>query len=109
MTHNDPSQNGSRLDRIERDIDHLLSIQARHDEHLAKHDEQLDRIAGVLEVVVENEKRLTERLDSLATAQRQTDDKVAKLTENVAELTENMNAFIRVVDGIERRPPPPTV
>jgi len=125
MTPSDSPQNGSRLDRIERGLEMLLQSVAKHDAHLAALDQ---KIAEILESQAAAENRMEARIDALdgkldrigdemlefrqdlkqlLTAQVLLNDAQQRTDAKVAQLTDNVNALVRVVDDLIPRPPPP--
>jgi hypothetical protein len=90
----------------EKTIQFLLDQQAGHDERLAKLETNVTRLATIAEMQIEAHDRLTKETNAQirALAEGQ-DQKMADLRDKVNSVTENMNALIRVVDGMIRRPP----
>ena len=105
---------GSRLDRIERAIEHLLDVSARHDASLAAVGERtaqnqihLDALTVMMNAMNANMDRFQQEfqqdLKILLTAQVLLTDRVDKVTEGQKHTDERLNALIQVVDGFYRR------
>ncbi len=88
--------NGSRMDRFERGLEHLLKAQATHEARAAARFEELERarqeFGSDLSQLLKAQVLLTDSQRSLIEAQRQTD--------------ERLDALIQVVDPIIRKRPP---
>ena len=87
---------------VEKTMEFLLSQQAGHDQRLAQLEANVTRLATIAEKQIEAHDRLARetstKINALADAQQRAEVEMA-------ELRENMNALIRVVDGLVRRPP----
>jgi chromosome segregation ATPase len=115
-----PPVNGSRLDRIENAIAHLVETQA-HQEM------RLDRFMQALERIERNQQQLLTAQVLLTDAQRKTEEKLGLLADSHLRLVENqqrleavqqrlaetqqhteerLNALIQIVDELIRRRPP---
>jgi hypothetical protein len=83
------------------------------DSHNGSGSSRLDRLEGIMELLVEDHVRFQEQHKQLLTAQVVLTDRVDKLTQGVLELRESqrhtderLNALISIVDDpIHRRPP----
>lgn len=108
---------------VEKTIEFLLQNQARHDATLAKHQDLIGSLAGVVRdlalqvdrisdaqahtdrIVLQltgTMKELAEGQKKLAEAQLRTEEKIARLAEGQGDTTEKLNALLRVVDGMIR-------
>jgi hypothetical protein len=87
------------------------------DPHNGSGPSRLDRLEGLMELVVEDHVRFQEEHKQLLTAQIVLTDRVDKLTQGVLELRESqkesqkhtderLNALITIVDDLIRRRPP---
>jgi peptidoglycan hydrolase CwlO-like protein len=104
--HNGNSQ--SRLDRLEGLMELLIT------DHLRFSDEHRQLLTSQV-LLVDSMDGLTKRVDKLASAfhelteaQALTERKIQELTEAQKHTDERMNALITVVDGIVRRGPQPS-
>ena len=75
---------------------------------------RLDRMEGLMELLIDDHVRFQDDLKQLLTAQVVLTDRVDKLTVSVATLAEaqkhtdeRLNALISIVDGLIRKQPPP--
>ena len=131
--------NHSRLDRIERLLEHLAEAQAKHeagaearlqrgDERLnhlleaqTEHGTRLDRIEGNIEKTVGLIRQLAEHADKKMAATderirqmseetdrrfRETDERFRQTEVRFRETDERLNALIKILDGVIRKRPP---
>jgi hypothetical protein len=84
-----------------------------NDSHNGSGQSRLDRLEGLMELLVEDHVRFQEEHKQLLTAQVVLTDRVDKLTQGVLELKESQkhtderfNALISIVDDLIRRRPP---
>ena len=109
-----PQPNGDRMDRFERGLERLLSVQAEHQTRLDRIEREAERtqsqireqgenIHGLIDVAQAHQASL-ERLIvfSEETAQRFRDSAVRS-----RETDERLNALIKIVDEVVRKQPPP--
>ncbi len=110
-------KNGSRLDRIERGLEHLLETQARHAAAAEVRFERIERtqqefrsdLSQLLKaqvVLVDAQLTTNENLAALAEAQPKTVESQRKTDEKLRETGEKLDALIQVVDDIVRGRPP---
>lgn len=89
--------NGDRMDRIERSMEHLLGVQARHDERIAGTEEMASRAWRAIEALADKQGKLDDALGSLAGAiervagidaerGRRLDERIDKLVSAIGEL-----------------------
>lgn len=71
-----------RMDRFERGMEHLLQMQAGHDERLTRIESLVEANAKAIDRLTERVDRLTERVDRVT-------ENVNRLTEDVTRLTED--------------------
>ncbi len=107
-------ESDERFERIERTMEFLAQSQvrfdanqarsdanqARHEESQARFDARMNKISVELETVVRMQRGQLEVLDTVLAAQRRTELKIQKLVEQTRRTDNNMNALIKVVDGI---------
>ncbi len=113
---NPGDKNGSRLDRMEKSIEGLLEIVARHDvqigalaERQTAHEDLIDKLlhsqqqllTAQVVFVDETRKAITE----VSLAQKRTEVKLAEVTDKLHEVTDKLNALISVVDNWPRERP----
>lgn len=112
----DNTGNADRLDRIEQALEHLISVQASHDNSItglfavqAQHQARLDRIESHLEGLAGDIESLVSLIRTLA---EQADRRFADLAEAQRHTDERLNSLIKMVDDIVRgrgpEPPQPT-
>ena len=101
---------------VEKTIEFLLGQQAGHDERLAQLETKVTHLATIAEMQIEAHDRLARQtaaqIGALAESQRQLVDSQRQLAESqrageesAAQVRENLNALIRIVDELIRRPP----
>ncbi|MCP5112360.1 MAG: hypothetical protein GY953_16165, partial [bacterium] len=96
--------NGDRMDRVERGLDHLLDMQAKHEAAAESRFRRIEAAAEArFETLTEALIRLTGVVEHLAEAQRAYGEETDRRFRNTDE---RLNALIKVVDGIIRKPPP---
>ncbi|MBK5290129.1 MAG: hypothetical protein JJE04_00355 [Acidobacteriia bacterium] len=110
MTNED---NGTRLDRIERGIEHLLQLASVHQTTLTGHDQQIadlrdiaSRTLTMLEGVVQVSARSQAMLESLIQVSARNQGEIEKLIEAARHTDERLNALIGFVAGWRSQPPP---
>jgi hypothetical protein len=97
-------QNGhgkSRLDRLEGLMELLI------DDHLKFTDEHRRLLTAQI-LLTEAQQRTESKIEELAEAQKHTEKKIEELAEAQKHTDERLNALITVVDGIVRRNPGPS-
>ena len=91
MTTSQPQPpNGDRLDRIERALEHLVSVQGSHETRLGRLE------AGMQGLV-----------DLLGTLAQQADRRFLETDQRFRDTDDKLNALIRIVDDWIRHQPPP--
>jgi hypothetical protein len=99
--------NGNRMDRFERGLEHLLAAQAKHE---ASAETRFQRAEARMDTLNEALTRLVGVVDHLAEAQRvdgeETDRRFRETAERFRDTDERLNALIKTVDEMIRRRPP---
>jgi hypothetical protein len=109
-----PNNGESRLDRIERGIEHMLQLSASHEANFARHDQEiaslreianrtLTMLEGVLQVSSRHEEEISNMNRKVAEAAE-----AARLAVEAGKNTdERLNALIGFVAGWKSHPPQP--
>ena len=95
--------NGHRIDRIERALEQVISVQATHQEALVRLTAVVDHLAEVQHTHAEETDRRFRETDGRF---RETDELFRELRERFRETDERLNSLIEIVDDIIRRRPP---
>ncbi len=89
MSDQQQQPNGDRMDRVERGLDRLVSVQGEHQTRLDRIERDIEGVIGLIRQLAQH---ADQRFEQLTQAQQQTD--------------ESLSALIQIVDGVIRKPPP---
>ena len=99
--------NGNRMDRFERGLEHLLATQAKHEAsaetRFQRAEERFQRAEARMDTLNEALTRLVGVVDHLAEAQRVDGEETDR---RFRDTDERLNALIKTVDEMIRRRPP---
>jgi len=104
-----PANGDSRLDRIERSIDHMLNLAARHDEQIAALSGVADRILTIVEGLTQVSTAHQEEIRNMNRKVAEAAEAARLAAESGKATDDRLNALIGFVAGWKSHPPqPPT-